>query len=71
MHTPVPDVDEALEIVKRHWDGPIGICPESAFYLPATLTIADRRISGLNQVGDNLTLPESSVFTVPDNQNRV
>ena len=32
MHTPVPDVDEALDIVKRYWDGPIGIYPESGYF---------------------------------------
>lgn len=32
MHTPVPDVPEAIEIVKRHWDGPIGVYPESGFF---------------------------------------
>ncbi|MEM7206825.1 MAG: homocysteine S-methyltransferase family protein [Pseudomonadota bacterium] len=29
MHTPVTDVDAALEIVQRHWPGPIGVYPES------------------------------------------
>jgi S-methylmethionine-dependent homocysteine/selenocysteine methylase len=32
MHTPVPDVDEAIEIVKRYWQGPIGIYPESGYF---------------------------------------
>jgi S-methylmethionine-dependent homocysteine/selenocysteine methylase len=32
MHTPVPDVDEAMEIVKRYWQGPIGIYPESGYF---------------------------------------
>jgi len=32
MHTPVPDVDEAIKIVKRHWPGPIGIYPESGYF---------------------------------------
>ena len=32
MHTQVPDVDRAFEIVRRHWSGPIGIYPESGFF---------------------------------------
>lgn len=32
MHTPITDVEEALAIVKRHWDGPIGIYPESGYF---------------------------------------
>jgi homocysteine S-methyltransferase len=33
MHTPVPDVDEALRIVREHWDGPIGIYPEAGYFI--------------------------------------
>ncbi len=32
MHTPVPDVAEALGIVRQHWDGPVGVYPESGFF---------------------------------------
>ena len=32
MHTPIPDVDRAMEIVKRYWDGPVGIYPESGYF---------------------------------------
>ncbi len=32
MHTPVADVKEALGIVKRYWDGPVGIYPESGHF---------------------------------------
>ena len=32
MHTPVPDVEEAMDIVKRYWDGPVGIYPESGYF---------------------------------------
>lgn len=32
MHTPVPDVDKAMEVVKRYWDGPVGIYPESGYF---------------------------------------
>jgi S-methylmethionine-dependent homocysteine/selenocysteine methylase len=32
MHTPISDVDEALAITQRHWQGPIGIYPESGYF---------------------------------------
>jgi len=32
MHTPIADVDEALSIVKKHWDGAVGIYPESGYF---------------------------------------
>ena len=32
MHTQIPDVDRAFEIVRRYWSGPIGIYPESGFF---------------------------------------
>ena len=32
MHTPLPVVDAAVEIVRRHWSGPIGIYPESGYF---------------------------------------
>ena len=32
MHTPVPDVTEALEIIRQHWNGPVGVYPESGFF---------------------------------------
>jgi len=32
MHTPISDIEEALGIVKRHWQGPIGIYPESGYF---------------------------------------
>lgn len=32
MHTPVSDVDEALAIVGRHWQGPVGVYPESGYF---------------------------------------
>ena len=32
MHTPVPDVARSWEIVKRYWDGPVGIYPESGYF---------------------------------------
>jgi len=33
MHTPVPDVDSAMEIVKRYWNGPVGVYPESGYFI--------------------------------------
>jgi len=32
MHTPVSDVAEALEVIRRHWNGPVGVYPESGFF---------------------------------------
>ncbi len=32
MHTPVPDVAEALRVVRKHWNGPLGVYPESGFF---------------------------------------
>ena len=32
MHTQIPDVDRAFEIVRRYWSGPSGIYPESGFF---------------------------------------
>jgi S-methylmethionine-dependent homocysteine/selenocysteine methylase len=32
MHTAVPDVAEALAIVRQHWNGPVGVYPESGFF---------------------------------------
>jgi S-methylmethionine-dependent homocysteine/selenocysteine methylase len=32
MHTPMPDVKQATDIVKKHWHGPVGIYPESGYF---------------------------------------
>jgi S-methylmethionine-dependent homocysteine/selenocysteine methylase len=32
MHTPLPDVAEAVAIVQKHWAGPIGVYPESGYF---------------------------------------
>ena len=32
MHTPVPDVDAALTMLKRYWNGPVGVYPESGYF---------------------------------------
>ncbi|MBO67674.1 MAG: hypothetical protein CL398_05115 [Acidiferrobacteraceae bacterium] len=32
MHTAVGDVVKAMEVVRRHWSGPIGVYPESGYF---------------------------------------
>ena len=32
MHTSVPDVDEAIAVLRRYWDGPVGVYPESGYF---------------------------------------
>ncbi len=32
MHTAIHDIEAALEIVRRHWDGPVGVYPESGMF---------------------------------------
>jgi len=32
MHTPVPDINEAIRIVRKYWNGPVGIYPESGYF---------------------------------------
>ena len=32
MHTPLPDVEKAMKIVEKYWDGPVGIYPESGYF---------------------------------------
>lgn len=32
MHTPIPDVLPALEVVRHYWDGPVGVYPESGYF---------------------------------------
>jgi len=32
MHTPVPDVAGALGVIRKHWNGPLGVYPESGFF---------------------------------------
>lgn len=34
MHSQFPDTTEALAIVRRHWDGPIGVYPNSGRFVP-------------------------------------
>ncbi len=32
MHTPIVDIDEAIDIVKKYWHGAIGVYPESGYF---------------------------------------
>lgn len=32
MHTPVPDVPEAMRILRQYWSGPLGVYPESGYF---------------------------------------
>jgi len=32
MHTAVPDVPAALQIVRKYWSGPVGVYPESGYF---------------------------------------
>jgi homocysteine S-methyltransferase len=34
MHTDIPDVDDALEVVRSHWSGPFGAYPQSGGFVP-------------------------------------
>jgi homocysteine S-methyltransferase len=41
MHTDIPDVDDALDIVRRHWDGPLGAYPQSGGFIPPHWQFSD------------------------------
>lgn len=58
MHTSPNDTDEAIKVLKRHWQGPVGVYPESGYFKspdwefvdvipPAELVAASRRWQGL------------------------
>lgn len=32
MHTPITDIDEAMAITRKYWNGPIGVYPESGYF---------------------------------------
>ncbi|MDH3693333.1 MAG: homocysteine S-methyltransferase family protein [Gammaproteobacteria bacterium] len=32
MHTAVPDVEQAMEVVRKYWDGPVGVYPEAGYF---------------------------------------
>ena len=41
MHTPVSDVGAALEVVRSHWKGPVGIYPESGEFMMPNWNFVD------------------------------
>lgn len=58
MHTSPNDTDDAIKALKRHWQGPIGVYPESGYFkspdwefvdviAPGELVAASRRWQGL------------------------
>ncbi len=32
MHTPMADIEESINIIRRYWQGPIGVYPESGYF---------------------------------------
>ena len=42
MHTDVADVDDALEAVFRHWDGPVGVYPHVGAFVPPSWQFDER-----------------------------
>ncbi len=32
MHTAVPDVEKALDVVRKYWEGPLGVYPEAGYF---------------------------------------
>jgi len=42
MHTDVADVDDALEAVFRHWDGPVGVYPHVGSFVPPSWQFDER-----------------------------
>jgi len=58
MHTPVSDVGAALEVVRSHWKGPVGIYPESGEFMMPNWNFAD--------VIDPATLAQNAVLWAND-----
>ena len=46
MHTDVADVDDALEAVFRHWDGPVGVYPHVGAFVPPSWQFDERFTPG-------------------------
>ena len=42
MHTDVADIDDALEAVFRHWDGPVGVYPHVGAFVPPSWQFDER-----------------------------
>ena len=58
MHTPVSDVGAALEVVRSHWNGPVGIYPESGEFMMPNWNFVD--------VIDPPTLAQNAVLWAND-----
>jgi len=58
MHTPVSDVGAALEVVRSHWKGPVGIYPESGEFMMPNWNFVD--------VIDPPTLAQNAVLWADD-----
>ena len=58
MHTPVSDVGAALEVVRSHWKGPVGIYPESGEFMMPNWNFVD--------VIDPPTLAQNAVLWAND-----
>ena len=58
MHTPVSDVGAALEVVRSHWKGPVGIYPESGEFMMPNWNFVD--------VIDLATLAQNAVLWAND-----
>ena len=58
MHTPVSDVGAALEVVRSHWKGPVGVYPESGEFMMPNWNFVD--------VIDPATLAENAVLWAND-----
>jgi homocysteine S-methyltransferase len=41
MHTSPNDTDEAIDILRRHWKGPVGAYPESGYFKMPEWTFVD------------------------------
>ena len=42
MHTEVADVDDAVDAVFRHWDGPVGVYPHVGGFAPPSWQFDER-----------------------------
>ena len=58
MHTPVSDVGAALEVVRSHWKGPVGVYPESGEFMMPNWNFVD--------VIDPPTLAQNAVLWAND-----
>ena len=58
MHTPVSDVGAALEVVRSHWKGPVGVYPESGEFMMPNWNFVD--------VIDPSTLAQNAVLWTND-----